>query len=403
MGGSSRTFPSAWRLAALAACWLLPFDAAAAASEALVAPLGPTIHADREWAPDHSRDSRRTAEANPLVAALEQGLAEYRERWGSLPSVTVPAGATLRPGAAGPRVQALRARLGLAEAGIFDDELEAALRDYRAAHGLGAGALADAATIASLNRGPGYYERIIETNIALARALPAELGRRFILVDTAAARLWMYEDGQPVDSMRVIVGRPTDQTPTIASSVQYAVLNPYWNVPDDLVRRRIAPNVLQHGLAYLRQKGYELLSDYGDDAQPVDPATVDWTAVAAGRRELRVRQLPGAANMMGALKFMFPNSNGIYLHDTPERELFAGEDRRQSSGCIRLEDAQRLGEWLFGRRLATRSAEPEVRVDLPEPVPVYVTYQTVVPGAQGLVFRSDVYNRDSAELAALAR
>ena len=398
MGGTRNRSAYSWRLAALAAAWLLPFTALA---ETPVAPLGPNIQADRAWAPDAGGRDRRSAEANPLVAALEQGLADYRERWGSLPSVTVPSGATLRPGAAGPRVQALRARLGLAEEGIFDAELETALRDYRAAHGLGAGAIADAATIASLNRGPASYERIIETNIARARALPAELGRRFILVDTAAARLWMYEDGRPVDSMRVIVGRPTDQTPTIASSVQYAVLNPYWNVPDDLVRRRIAPNVLQHGLAYLRQKGYELLSDYGDDAQPVDPATVDWAEVAAGRRELRVRQLPGAANMMGALKFMFPNSNGIYLHDTPERQLFAGEDRRQSSGCIRLEDAPRLGEWLFGRRLATASTEPEVRVDLPQPVPVYVTYQTVVPGEQGLVFRSDVYGRDGTELAAL--
>jgi murein L,D-transpeptidase YcbB/YkuD len=294
----------------------------------------------------------------------------------------------------------MRERLGLYDDGSFDAELEQALADYRAAHGLGAGGVADAATIRSLNRGPDYYERLIARNIDRARALPADLGRRFILVDTAAARLWMYEDGRPVDSMRVIVGRPASQTPMMAAYVRYAVLNPYWNVPPDLVRERIAPNVLSQGLPYLQARGYELLSGYGDDAQPVEPETVDWAAVAAGQQELVVRQRPGAGNMMGAVKYVLPNELGIYLHDTPERQLFQGADRRQSSGCIRLEDAPRLGTWLFGHRLTTASNDPEQRVDLPEPVPVYITYFTAAPDEGRIVFRDDVYGRDRDALAA---
>jgi murein L,D-transpeptidase YcbB/YkuD len=187
----------------------------------------------------------------------------------------------------------------------------------------------------------------------------------------------------------------------LAAFVRYAVLNPYWNVPPDLVQRRIAPNVLSQGLGYLREKRYELLSSWSADADRVDPATVDWEAVAAGRQELRVRQLPGPANMMGEVKFMMSGELGIYLHDTPDRTLFAQDDRRLSSGCVRLEDAQRLSRWLFQRAVAPRSEDPEQHVDLPEPVPVYITYLTAAPSEQGIVFRDDIYNRDPALLAQL--
>ena len=372
------------------------------------------IYVDRELAPDavtggggeRSKSPgapRRALALNPLVEQLEAGLAEYRDRWGSLSQLQVPAGPALRTGASGPRVRALRARFGLAEEGTFDAELAELLVDYKQAHGLGSTPIADATTLQSLNRGAGYYERIVEANIARARALPAELGRRYVLVDTAAARLSMFEDGRMVDSMRVIVGRPGEHTPMLAAYVRYAVLNPYWNVPPDLVRRRIAPNVGNLGLSYLEERGYEVLSGFGNDAVPVDPATVDWAAVAAGREEVRVRQRPGPGNMMGSVKFMLSDQLGIYLHDTPDRQLFASDDRRQSSGCIRLEDPRRLGRWLFGRPLVAHSDAPELRVDLPEPVPVYVTYLTVAPGENGLVFRDDSYGLDRQVLASLSR
>jgi len=127
---------------------------------------------------------------------------------------------------------------------------------------------------------------------------------------------------------------------------------------------------------------------------------VDWAAVVAGREHVRVRQRPGVGNMMGEVKFEFPNDFGIYLHDTPTRNLFQGADRRQSSGCIRLEDAQRLGQWLFGRRLSAASDRPEQRIELPQPVPVYITYLTAAPSDDGIVFRDDGYGRDTDALAA---
>ncbi|HEX8641788.1 MAG TPA: L,D-transpeptidase family protein [Allosphingosinicella sp.] len=383
---------------------------AAVASEPRSAPQArhvDMIYVDRELAPggggDASKAMDRARAGNPIQQGLSQGLDEYRRSWGSLPSIEIPAGPGLRLGSTGPRVRLLRARLGLTEEGGFDAELADKVRAFQAAHGLPSDGIAGAGTLQALNRGPSYYERLIEANLERARALPAQLGERYIMVDVPAARLLMYEDGQLVDTMRVIVGKPTHQTPMMAAFVRYAVLNPYWNVPPDLVRERIAPNVLDQGLGYLRERRYQLLSGFGPDAREVDPSTVDWQAVAAGREELRVRQLPGQGNMMGEVKFMMSGELGIYLHDTPDRNLFTQDDRRQSSGCVRLEDAQRLSRWLFQRAVAPDSPDPEQRVDLPEPVPVYITYLTAMPSEQGsgIVFRQDVYGRDAMAMAQL--
>lgn len=246
----------------------------------------------------------------------------------------------------------------------------------------------------------GSEERLLRLNLERARALPA-FGQRHILVDAAAARLWLYEDGRAIDSMKVVVGKASEATPMMAGLIRYAMVNPYWNIPPDLVQAKVAPAVLDQGLGYLKSKQYEVLSDWTDDATVVDPSTVDWKAVAAGREEIVVRQRPGGDNAMGQVKFMFPNEKGVYLHDTPERHLFAKADRRYSSGCVRLEDAPRLASWLFGRPLMPRGSEPEQRVDLPAPVPVYITYLTAAPEAGRIVFRKDPYSRDSAQMARL--
>lgn len=252
---------------------------------------------------------------------------------------------------------------------------------------LAGGASADPRVLASLDR---------------ARTFPSR--GRYVVVDTASAQLWMVEDGRIADSMKVIVGKPDSQTPMIASAIHYATLNPYWNVPPDMVRSLIAKNVIDQGPGYLKAHGYQLLSGFGDDAQLLSPADVDWKAVANGTATLRVRQLPGAGNSMGHLKFGFANDQGIYLHDTPKKELFASDDRDLSHGCIRLEDAERLGRWLLGRDPSTDSSAPEQHVLLPAPVPVYVTYLTAHADNGQLTFVDDIYNRDSrgvGELAAL--
>jgi murein L,D-transpeptidase YcbB/YkuD len=240
---------------------------------------------------------------------------------------------------------------------------------------------------------------LLLANLERLRAIPANPATRYVLVDAAGARLWMYENGRVVDSMKVVVGKADNQTPMIAGYLRNAVLNPYWNVPVDLARYRIAANVLDKGVGYLKTGGYQVMSDWTDQARIVDPATVDWAAVASGRQELRVRQQPGAANFMGRVKFEFPNQLGIYLHDTPDKDLMLKDTRQFSSGCVRLEDASRLGRWLLGRPLPNRVTEAERRVELPEVVPVYITYLTALPDGDRIAYNPDPYGRDHSLLA----
>jgi len=242
-------------------------------------------------------------------------------------------------------------------------------------------------------------EALLRLNLERIRAIPASQGR-YVVVDAANARLTMFEGGRAVDQMRVVVGKADSQTPMMAGFLRYAQVNPYWNIPADLVRQRIATNVLDRGLGYLKTSGYQVLDSWDDNARVVNPSTIDWRAVADGRTEVRVRQLPGGDNFMGKVKFMFPNPQGIYLHDTPDKGLMLKDERQFSSGCVRLEDAARLGRWLMGKPLPTRLRQPEQRIDLPEIVPVYITYLTATVTPRGEVaFAPDVYGRDAVRLA----
>ena len=233
--------------------------------------------------------------------------------------------------------------------------------------------------------------RRIQINLDRARELPSPWTQH-VVVDSASGRLWYYEAGRLAGTMRVVVGKPASPTPMLVGMLRYAILNPYWNIPVDLAQNLIAPKILKgRTLASMQM---EALSDWSETAQRLDPKKIDWTAVASGAQPLRLRQLPGATNSMGRVKFMFPNEYGIYLHDTPEKELLAKDDRHFSNGCIRLEDAPRLGKWLLGAPIVSNIRKPEQAVGMSLPVPVYLTYLTSTASDQGVTFLNDVYGRD---------
>jgi murein L,D-transpeptidase YcbB/YkuD len=342
---------------------------------------------------------------HPIYGKLRNALAASA---GALPrsQAPLPAGPTLGLGATGERVALLRERLDLDPDGPFDASVASALRRFQAANGLPQDGRLGPRTLAALNGvrstlggASPEQQQLLRINLQRARALPADPRGRHILVDAASARLYAYENGQVRDTMRVVVGKPSEPTPMMAGVVRFAMVNPYWNIPPDLVRKRVATGVLEHGEGFLREKHYQILSDWSDRARVVDPAMVDWKAVLDGRLDLRVRQLPSPENAMGKMKFMFPNALGVYLHDTPEKDLLRKTERQFSSGCVRLEDAPRLARWLFGKPLAVPAGAPESRVDLPQPVPVYITYLTAGLEGEGIAFRPDIYNRDGARLA----
>lgn len=231
------------------------------------------------------------------------------------------------------------------------------------------------------------------SNLERARVLPST--GRFALVDAGNATLTMYENGQAVDRMKVIVGTADTQTPMIASIIHYAVLNPYWEVPPSLTKKIVAPGVLKGGDAYLKRNGYEVMSNWTNDATVVPAAEVKWAALAKDPGLVRVRQAPGPLNSLAGMKIPFPSGQDIFLHDTLDKSKFLKADRHLSNGCVRLEDAQRFYRWLHGNSPAPTTKEADVLIKLPQGVPIYLTYLTQEAGTDGrLASRGDPYGWD---------
>lgn len=262
-------------------------------------------------------------------------------------------------------------------------------------------------------RDAGYAEAQARGNLTPDPRLLANLDRarsipgtgRVAVVDLASQRLTMFENGVPVDSMKIIVGKSKYATPLIASYISYVTLNPYWDSPDHLVKEAIAPNVLRQGFGYMKAKGYEVMADWSPNAAVVPNDKIDWKAVVAGKIQIRIRQKPGPENFMATMKIPFVNDDDIYLHDTPTKSLFAQADRALSNGCVRLEAAPRFARWLlFGRDPVAASPDlPEQQVKLPQSVPVYLTYLTAQPQGGKLTYLTDVYGLDKLSTKVASR
>lgn len=350
----------------------------------------------RNWLQRIFGGSRETQSApNPVFLQIANGLEQYKSTWGALPQDKIAAGAALKLGATGRRVEQLRTRLGLPRTGGYDSALSARVTDYQRVHGLGADGIAGRGTIASLNLGAEHYEKRIAINMERAWRLPATRAfDRYVVVDSGGAQAYLYDKDRLADSMRVVVGSTKTKTPMMAVLLRTARANPYWNVPPELTRSLTAKRIREQGLSYLNNFHYEVLADWSANAPVIDPKSVNWRDVEKGKRDVHVRQLPGPWNSMGAMKFEMPNDFGIYLHDTPHKELFDQDDRWLSNGCVRLQDYRRFASWVFGNVPQPSSSREQV-FQLSKPVPVYMTYLTVEAGPNGVVFRPDPYQFDA--------
>ena len=341
--------------------------------------------------------SRSRGAPNPMFTDLARGLQFYQASWGRLPQAKIPAGASMKRGSTGKRVNALRTRLGLGP-GSYDEQLFQVVTNYQRVHGLEpADGIAGRATIGSLNRGSTYYARRIAINMERAFRLPqTHAFDRYVVVDSGAAEAILFDRDRKADGMRVVVGTAKTKTPMMAVIMRNAKANPYWNVPPEMVRSLTAKKVGEQGLSYFKNFHYEVLEDWSPNAEIIDPKTVNWRGIASGKVKptVRVRQLPGPWNSMRNMKFEMPNDYGIYLHDTPHPELFSQDERHLSNGCVRLEDYQRFARWVFGY-VPQGTTGREQAFALPRPVPVYMTYLTVEPTGNGVMFRPDPYGFDA--------
>ncbi|MEO6226021.1 MAG: L,D-transpeptidase family protein [Sphingomicrobium sp.] len=249
----------------------------------------------------------------------------------------------------------------------------------------------------ALRNGSGSDPRVRATLDRL-RLVPAS--GRVILVDVANAQLMMLEDGRVVDTMKTVVGKPDFPTPLLAGTVHYVTLNPYWHIPQDVARRKVAPVVVKRGVSYLTAARYQTVAAFGGDKEvAIDPTTVDWKAVAKGDVEVNIRQLTGPNNMMGKMKFGFVNDYGIFLHDTPHKDFFLKAKRNLSLGCVRLEHPAALATWLLGREPAPSGDDAEQNVQLTAGVPIFISYLTARPDGDKLAFAPDVYGLDGKPAA----
>lgn len=355
--------------------------------------------------------------AHPRYLALREALARYRAiaAAGGWPSL--PPGPTLRPGESDPAIPLLRRQLvargdltAAPEAAVdhFDPPLEAAVRRFQMLHGLEADGLVGRATQAALDQPAERRIDQLRVNLERARWVLRETHPEVIEVDIAGFSVEHKRHAQPEWQSRAIVGLPYRQTPVFADTIEYIVFNPTWTVPRGILQNDILPRIRANP-GYLAQQGFDVIDTAG---RPVPLETATRLALDGGPFPHMLVQRPGPLNALGRIKFMFPNPYAVYLHDTPQRQLFDRAARSFSSGCIRVEDTLGLAELLLEgtpgwnrARIEAALASGQTRtVFLNRQMPVRLLYRTADTTPDGEVwFRDDIYNRDAAVLAALAQ
>ena len=324
-------------------------------------------------------------------------------------TVRIATGPLLKPGQRSDRIVMLKQRLmGPGEYDdLYDDELREQVVAFQRAAGLEPDGFVGDNTLDVLNATRVAWLDRIDANLERWRWLPRETPATYIRVNIAAFTLRAFEDGRQTLAMNVIVGQPFRRTPVFAETLKYFVLNPSWNVPYSIATKDKLP-LLKADAAAEAAKGFEAKPQGSDVFVSVD--AIDWSGVTPRTFNYLLRQRPGKQNALGRAKFMMPNPFAVYLHDTPNRELFGKQERIFSSGCIRLEQPMALANWLLSREQHPDASKLTSLLDsgathtiyLKQPVPTYLVYFTAFVDDDGhVVFRRDVYGRDRLLIEAL--
>ncbi len=318
---------------------------------------------------------------------LKTALAAHRAARPSAPDIVVPHGPAVKIGMRDPRVPLVRARFGLgpaedpAAATTYDERVASAIADFQRQKGLPVSGVLTRQTVAALDGAGRTREADLIANMERWRWLPADLGERHVFVDIPAFTLRVMDKGEAVHATRVIVGKRETPTPIFSDTMRHVIVNPSWYVPPSILKKEFLPNLAKNP-NYAAERGY---------------------VVVRNGKSISVRQPPGEKNALGYIKFMFPNEHAVYLHDTPNRRLFANETRAYSHGCVRVDQPMRLGEILLGRdegwteeRLKSLIGKGERLVKLNRTVPIHLTYFTLNADASGRIeARDDLYGVDA--------
>ena len=350
------------------------------------------------------------APQHPQYAAMHESLLKLVSDTRPWPQLTSTA--TLRPGEWSNDIPALREilrRTGMLESVVstaakegrsaYGSELVEAVKRFQTWQGLGADGAIGPATRDWLNVTPAQRAGVLALNIQRLRLLPSDLSTG-IMVNIPAYSLVYYQNGNQVLASRVIVGRPDRKTPMMSSALNNVVVNPPWNVPPTLARKDILPK-LWNDPGYLERHGYTVMRGW-NSKETIDPWQVDWATITASNLPFRFQQAPGARNSLGRYKFNMPSSDAIYLHDTPNHNLFQKDTRALSSGCVRVNKASELANMLLqdagwnDSRISDALKQGDTRyVNIRQNIPVNLYYLTAFVGADGRTqYRTDIYNYD---------
>ena len=323
----------------------------------------------------------------------------------------VPEGPKLRRGDAGKRVVALRSRLIITgdlsdskseNEEYFDEDLENSVKKFQSRNGLKIDGVVGSSTLSVLNISVEDRIEQIKLNMERWRWLPQDLGKRYLMVNTANFELDIIENGQSVTSTRAIVGEKKRPTPALSQQITYMELNPYWNIPHKIAVDDILPNIKEDP-NYLKTKHIRVFENWEDDAKEINPESIDWEMVTKENFAYKLRQDPTNSNALGHIKFIFPNEFSIYLHDTPARELFNETKRTFSHGCIRIENPIELAayllsdnsSWTYEKLTEAVNSKENKTILLSDPMKIHILYWTAWVDKDGTVnFRDDIYGRD---------
>ncbi|SHK70033.1 L,D-transpeptidase family protein [Hymenobacter psychrotolerans] len=370
---------------------------------------------------------------------LKKALAEYRtlQRNGGWP--TIPATTKLKPGQTAPAVAVLRQRLlgtkapapepaaataagvtpartvsntsvaGTAPAAAtgekYDEELVQAVKEFQTQNGLKPDGVVGGETLRLLNIPVAQRIDQLILNMERWRWIPKRFEPNYLLVNIPDYKLHMIENNKEVFDMRVIVGKALNATPVFSDKMEYVVLAPYWNVPFSIIDKELRPKLAADPHGTLDRLDMEVVKGSGSKATPVDPGSINWASLTPATWKYTLRRRPGPKNDLGDVKFIFPNSNDVYLHDTPNDQLFSQAKRGFSHGCVRVEEPLKLAEYLLRNKPGwdmakieeTIAAGEEKYVSLKEHLPVYLVYFTAWVDQSGNVhFRDDIYGHDKS-------
>jgi murein L,D-transpeptidase YcbB/YkuD len=344
-------------------------------------------------------------------AKLRQALAQYRDLSSKGEWPMVARGPSLKRNSASDRVVELKKRFvasgdllpdTLSGSNLFDEQLEQAVISFQKRHGLEPDGIAGRTTLNALNIPLKQRIRQMELNLERLRWILGNPEQRSIVINIANYELNVIEEGKPVLSMKVIVGKPYTRTPVFTAKMTHLVLNPSWNVPDSIAQKEILEKI-KRDTHYLAEQDIRVLKGWGLREQEIDQSKINWSGITANTLSYRFRQQPGVLNPLGRIKFMLPNQYDVYLHDTPSKRLFSENVRTFSHGCTRIEKPLELAEyllrdapgWTRNKLLEAIAEGSEQKVHIPRPLNVHFLYLTAWVDNEGTVqFRNDIYERD---------